>query len=129
MKLRVMISVHWGLSVSSVVSPKYVNKVERVCEDGIGGGGPSEGAAVAVVVPNELVNARNEFANAAEAAATDSLLSDESKPAFDLVDPGRIGGCVVDMQARPLPEPGAHFGVLVGGVVIHDQMHIQTGRD
>ena len=31
------------------------------------------------------------------------------------------------MEARPLCQPGAHLGVLVGSVIVHDQVDIQFG--
>jgi hypothetical protein len=84
---------------------------------------------VAVVVVDEFFDPSNEFADAAEAATANSLLCNETEPAFDLVEPGGICGCVVDLEARPLGEPGAHFAVLVGSVVVDDQVHIQMVRN
>jgi hypothetical protein len=65
------------------------------------------------------------MADAAEASATDRLLSDQAEPAFDLVQPGRTGGRVVDVEAGPLRQPEAHLGMLVGGIVVDDQMDIE----
>ena len=31
------------------------------------------------------------------------------------------------VEARPLRQPGAHLGMLVGGVIIHHQVDIQFG--
>ena len=33
----------------------------------------------------------------------------------------------MQMVSRMLGQPRAHLGVLVGAVVVHDQMHIQIG--
>jgi len=82
---------------------------------------------VTVVVLDEIFDASNEFADAAEAAATNRLLSNEPEPAFDLVEPRGISRCVVDLEARPLGQPGAHLAMLVGSVVVDDQVHIQMG--
>ena len=64
--------------------------------------GPGEGTAVAVVVLDELVDACDQFAHAAEAAAPDGLLGDQSEPALHLIEPRGIGRGVVDVEARPL---------------------------
>src|SRR5271157_3008135 len=34
---------------------------------------------------------------------------------------------VVHVEARPLRKPSAHLGMLVGGVIVHDQVDIQFG--
>ena len=75
---------------------------------------------MAIVVLNEFLDSPDQFTNAAKATPTDCLLGDKTEPAFDLVEPRRIGRCVVDLKARPLGQPGAHFAMLVGGVVVHD---------
>jgi hypothetical protein len=59
-------------------------------EDGICCGCPSEGAAVLVVVLGEAVDFCDEILDALEGASADGLLGDESKPSFDLIEPGRI---------------------------------------
>jgi hypothetical protein len=51
----------------------------------------------------------------------------ETEPAFDLVEPRGICGCVADLEARPVGQPGTHFSMLVGSVVVDDQAHIQMG--
>ena len=94
-------------------------------EDGVGGCGPGKGAAFAVVVLDELVDAGDQIADAAEAAATDGPLGNQSEPAFHLIEPGRISGRVVDVVTGPCSQPDAYFGVFVGGIVVHDQMHVQ----
>lgn len=40
--------------------------------------------------------------------AADSALSDQAKPALDLVQPGGIGGRVVQVEARMAREPGCY---------------------
>jgi hypothetical protein len=49
---------------------------------------------------------------------------DESEPALDLVEPGRVRGRVVDVKTGPLCQPSPHLGMLMGGVVVHDQVHL-----
>lgn len=78
-----------------------------------------------VVMLDEFVDAPDQFADAPETATADGLLGNEAEPAFHLVEPGRIGRRVVHVETWPLGQPYTHFGVLVGGVVVDDQMHIQ----
>jgi len=40
---------------------------------------------------DERVNALGQFLDGAKGAAADGLLGDQAKPAFDLIEPGRIG--------------------------------------
>ena len=74
----------------------------------------------------ELVDAGDQIPDTAEAAATDGPLGDESEPSFDLIEPGRIGGRVMNVETWPGGEPDTHLGVFVGSVVVHDQVHVQT---
>jgi hypothetical protein len=45
-------------------------------------------------------------------------LRDQTEPALDLVEPGRVGRRVVQMKARSPREPGSDLGVLVRAVVV-----------
>ena len=54
----------------------------------------------------------------------DLLLTELSEPAFHLIDPRTVGGCEVQMVARPLSQPVAHECRLVGGIVIQDDMDL-----
>src|SRR6202021_944957 len=56
-----------------------------------------------------------------EICATDGPLSDEAEPAADLVEPKEIGRCVVDLETMSRGQPGAHFGISAGDLVICDQ--------
>jgi len=94
-------------------------------EDRVGGGGPCKRATAAVVVLNELVDSGDGVFDAAEAAAADRLLGNETEPALYLIEPGRVGGSVVHVKAGPLCEPEAHLGMLVSRVVVDDQMIVQ----
>ena len=35
----------------------------------------------------------------------------------------------MDVEARPFGQPEAHLGMLMGGVVVDDQMHVKFLRD
>src|SRR5260370_6600127 len=60
-------------------------------------------------------------------AATDGALSDEGKEAFDLVEPGGIGGREVNVPTRTACEPSSDLRMLVGGVVVDDEMDVELG--
>lgn len=48
---------------------------------------------------------------------------------LDLIEPGRTGGREMDMPARPFGEPVADQWGLVRGVVVHDEMDMETAGD
>ena len=77
-----------------------------------------------------LLDGGLEFGNASEDAASDAVLSDQAEEALDLVEPGCRGGSEVHVEARMTFEPCLDRRVLVGGVVVGDQMHVEGfGRD
>lgn len=51
-------------------------------------------------------------------------VSERGEEAFDLVKPTGRGGREVDMGARMADHPALDGGGLVGGVVVHHQMHV-----
>ena len=67
--------------------------------------------------------------DAAMDAAPDLALGDEREEALDLIEPGCAGGRQMHMPARPLGQPVADQRGLVGGVVVHDQMHVEIAGD
>ena len=81
-----------------------------------------------VVLFDELLDWCDQLFDGSERTSLDSALSDETEPTFDLVEPGRIGGCEVRMESRPARKPGAHFRMLVSGVVIHHDVNVEFGR-
>ncbi len=60
-----------------------------------------------------------------EGAAANSALSDQPEPTLDLVEPGAVGGGVMNMKTLMSCKPAAHSGVFVSGVVVHDRMQIK----
>jgi hypothetical protein len=55
-------------------------------------------------------------------------LSDEGEETFDLVEPRGIGGREVNVPTRTSCEPSSDLGMLVGGVVVDDEMDVELGR-
>jgi len=73
-------------------------------------------------------NGLDEFLDVAEGSATRALLGEVSKPAFDPIEPGTGRGGKVQVKARMATEPTLDTGMLVGGVVVHDQVQVEFAR-
>ena len=69
-----------------------------------------------------------QIGNVAEHAAPDLIFGDVAEESLDQIEPGCTGRREVQMEARMLGQPGADLGVLVGGVVVDDQMQIKRPR-
>ena len=78
-----------------------------------------------VVSRHELLDLCDQLLDAGEAAAPDRLLVDQSKPSLHLVRPGGVSGRVVHVESGPLRQPSLDLGVLVGAIVIDDQVRRQ----
>src|SRR5690606_12926842 len=74
---------------------------------------------------HELIDLALEVCHRVERATANRLSRDQRKPALNLVQPRAVGRREVQMEARPTGEPGLHSGVLVGPVVVADQMHVE----
>ena len=105
---------------------KFTKTLEFI-EDGSGGGGPAERPFVGVVVAYVSVDLAHQFTHAAKRTATNRLLGDEREPALDLVKPAGVSGRVMNVIARAAGEPGFDLGMFVGGVVVGDQVQLETG--
>ncbi len=62
-------------------------------------------------------------------SALDLFFGERCEPALDLVDPGRVGGREVDLEAGMPDEPAADEGRLVSARVIENEMHAEVGRN
>ena len=66
--------------------------------------------------------------DAVERAALDGALADEGEPSLHLVEPeGRVRG-EVEVEPRPLGQPGTYLGMVGGRVVVENQMQVEIGR-
>jgi hypothetical protein len=74
-------------------------------EDLVGRFDPKERLGSFVVGGDEFADGGLQFADAAVNAAADLLVGEFGKPALDQIDPGPIGGRVVDMEAWTLRKP------------------------
>ena len=98
------------------------------CDDGVGIGGPGEGAGFCVVLVDEAVDGGLEVDDGVEDAAPEPPLGELGEEAFDGIQPG--AGCrhEVEGPAGMAVEPCADLRVLVGGVVVEDGVDVAVGR-
>ena len=97
-------------------APYAPSEPSDACQDLVGGLGPDEGGATVVVRRDELVNGGCEGADAPMHAASQLLRGQLGEPALNEVEPGRVGRGEVDVEPRPLGEPGPDERRLVGPV-------------
>src|SRR5215472_4983199 len=107
----------------------YFTEAFQLRENRISGGRPHKGTPVEIVIDDIGVDLLHQLFDTAEGAAPNGLLSDEPEPALDLIEPTRIGRGVVQMIARMSGEPGLDLGMLMGAVVVRDQMNLQPRRN
>jgi Transposase len=95
--------------------------------DLMGGFGPAEGFGIFVPVGQEAGDGLLQARDAVEAAAANGLRGDQAEPALDQVEPRGAGRGEVQMEARVRDQPLFDRGMLVGSVVVADQMQLQLG--
>ena len=71
----------------------------------------------------------DQVGDAVEDAAAERLVGELAEPALDQVQPRRRGRGEVQVEPRVLGQPGLDVGVLVGGVVVQDQVDLQALGD
>jgi len=72
------------------------------------------------------VNGAFELANAVEGAAANGFIGYACEPTFDQIQPGRARGCEVEMEAGMTGKPLLHLGMLVGAVVVADEVQVEA---
>ncbi len=75
---------------------------------------------------DEALDVTDESLGAGEGTSANSLLGNEAEPAFDLVEPGRIGWGEMQVVAGTPSEPSADFGMFMSGVVVDDEMDVEA---
>ena len=89
--------------------------------------GPDEGFWVCVGVVEEAVDGIFEFPQGSEYAALETLLCELGKKALDSIEPGGGRRGEVKSPAWMAFQPGAHLGMLLRGVVVHDGVDPPAG--
>jgi hypothetical protein len=92
-------------------------------------GGPCEGSGIVVGLGEEAIDGGLKVDHALEDAALEPAFAELGEEALDGVDPTGRGRCEVEGPSRMTDKPGAHLGVLVGGVIVDDGMDDLSGRD
>src|SRR6266446_9892255 len=92
-------------------------------------GRPDKRLGSIVVSGDELLDGCDQIGNTREDSATDALVGQFTKPAFDEVEPGRRGRGEVQVEARMLGQPGLDLRMLVRPVVVEDHVDVQLWGD
>ena len=71
---------------------------------------------------------RVQFGGGAVDAAADLPFGDVEEEALDLIDPGTGGEREVKMPSRPRAEPFSDRLCLVSGLIVHNQVNVETVR-
>lgn len=91
-------------------------------------GGPDERFGVAVVLIDEVVDGLFQGFDAAKRPAADAFGDDLAEPVFDQVQPGAGRGDEVHVEPGMPREPSSDPRMLVGRIVVDDQVQIEMGR-
>src|SRR5579875_3746002 len=116
------------LYICSMLVSRLVNKcsIAEAAFDFGGRFGPAERARVLVPVREPAVDGLLQPAHAVKAAAPDRLLCDQPEPALDQVEPGSPGRSEVKMEARMRGQPLLYCRMLVGAVIVADQVDLAS---
>ena len=87
----------------------------RVC-------GPCEWLWVSVGLGNEAVDGSLEIDDGVEDTALQSTPAELGEKPLDGVEPGARGWCEVEDETRVAIEPGANVRMLVGGIVVENNV-------
>ena len=98
-------------------------------DDLVGIGGPHEGLGVIVGLFEEAVDSGLEINDRAEDPAFEATSGQLGEEALDGIEPGGRGRGEVEDEPRMPAEPGAHLGVLVGRIIVEDNVDDLAGRD
>ena len=96
----------------------------RICS-----GRPAERLTVGIVVSDELVDTLHQLLDTGERSTPDGLVGDQREEPFDLVQPGTVGRDEVHVPAWPTGQPGLDLRMTMSGVVVHDAVDVQLGRN
>lgn len=83
---------------------------------------------VPVVTVHIVFDGGDQCRDVRKAAPANALVCDFAEPPFHQVQPGTRSRNEVLMEPWMPPEPGFHTGMLVGFIVVHDQMQVDLGR-
>jgi len=90
--------------------------------------GPDEGFWVGVVLVDIKFDGSDEIGDAFEGSAADAFSCDFSKPTLDEVKPRGTRWDKVQMETRVFLYPAFDAGMLMGGVIVDDEMQVEPRR-
>ena len=91
-------------------------------------GGPHKGLGFFVTYGNIFMNGTDQFGDAAKYAVAQSRRSDVAEESLDHVEPGRRGRDEMNSEPGMLGKPRLDLRMLVGRIVITDQMKRHVWR-
>ena len=102
--------------------------MDHFVEDAVGSCRPDKRLCVRVMARQIIPNRLFEVGNAGEGSATDAAPSNLSKEPLDLVQPARTGRRKVQHESWVSGEPSPDTLVLMGAVIVQDQVHLAVAR-
>ena len=97
-------------------------------DDRLRRGDPDERRGRGIVAVDERLDLAHQIRDAAERAPLDRPLAEQAEPPLHLVQPGRVGGREVQVEARPRSQPLPDLGVLVRRIVVQHEVDVQFRR-
>src|SRR5215469_16310684 len=90
-------------------------------------GAPDVSLGIFVALSEKGDNRIRQFADRRETLRSDEV-GEIAKEALDQIQPRRGSGSKVPVETRMLGQPSFDFGVLVSGVIVGDEMDVESGR-
>ena len=87
--------------------------------------GPLEGLGSAIVVTDIAHELAGQVLDRGEDPAGNDIALDPGEPVFDLIEPRGVSRCEVKVPTRTTCEPGFDLGMLMGGIVVDDEMDVE----
>jgi len=103
-----------------VVGRQQLMPSVHLLDDAVGIGGPDEGFGFSIVLAEIAVDRGVQVDERVEGAALQAPAGERGDESLDRIGSGAGGGREVKRPARVSGKPGAHLGMLVGGVVVED---------
>ncbi len=88
---------------------------------------PHEGLGIGTVGGQVQPNGVLQRTGAAMTAPAKLLVGEDGEPALHLVDPRRVGGREVQVEAWVAQQPAMDERRLVSAVIVQDEVHVQVG--
>ena len=83
---------------------------------------------MAIGILHVVIDFLDQVFHVAERSPANGLLRNAVEPDLHLIEPGGIGRSKVHMESWSRGEPASHSPMLVGGVIIHNDVHFSPGR-